>query len=400
MVSPTLSAATTGEFGRNPDTNTHHARDLYGYLAEIDPGVDPKEFDGKTTPGTGHKKLGYAGRARWENATFAVGSDWRLVPDKPVVFYAGDDRRSGRIYKFVSSAPYTAGMSRAQIRALLDDGTLYVAQFDGLNNATGDTLLTGTVGSGRWIELSIDSDDLAVNAAALGAPTKTVGQALQDMMWNGIGGFASDDAVRRSLFTASAKIGIMELNRPEDMEWNPLDPSGTPRIYVAFTNHARKVALNQDGVLYDPAVHGAQSPTRPDPTGSIWTITETDPANPGTSMTFAFTAVWRGTLGDGKFDAANPDNLMIDAQGGLWFGTDGNYGTNGHADALYYLDLDTTHEAGDAGIVQASHGKAFRVIAGPSDGEATGPAFSSGMGTVFFNVQHPGEAVLSTWPNQ
>jgi hypothetical protein len=296
-------------------------------------------------------------------------------------------------------------MSKAQIRGLLATGTLYVAHFAGLDNATGDTLLGGgapteaSPGSGRWIELSTTSSDVAPNATALGAAGTTVGAALQDNSYNAIGGFADDNTVRAALFTAAMKVGVMELNRPEDLEWNANDPSGTPRLYIAFTKNGRKVGLDQDGVLYDPADHDATSPTRPDPTGSIFVIEEDDPDNPGASTSFDYFQVWHGTEGTGPFDAANPDNLAIDANGGVWFGTDGNWSTNGHADGIYYLDLDPAHAAGQPQIVNPTYGRAFRVLAAPSDAEATGPAFSAGMGTLFFNVQHPGEGAFSSWPN-
>jgi secreted PhoX family phosphatase len=138
---------------------------------------------------------------------------------------------------------------------------------------------------------------------------------------------------------------------------------------------------------------------RADKVGSIFAIQEADPANPGASMTFEFFQVWHGSEGDGDFDAANPDNLLIDRDGGVWFGTDGNFGVNGHADSLYYLDLDPAHQDGQAGILTPTFGMAFRVVATPSDAEATGPALASDMGTLFVSVQHPGEDVYSTWPN-
>ena len=96
----------------------------------------------------------------------------------------------------------------------------------------------------------------------------------------------------------------------------------------------------------------------------------------------------------------NPDNLMIDREGGVWFGTDGNFlRTKGRAaDALYYLDLDPSHQAGKPGITTPSFGKAFRIATVPSDAEATGPAFNSDMTTIFLSVQHPGERFPSTWP--
>lgn len=403
-ISPTLTPSTASEFGKSPDPSTHHGRELYGYLAEMDPGRPPGEYEGQTSAGLGHKKLGAMGRARWENAAFVTDGSWQLVVGQPIVMYGGDDRRSGRIYKFVSSGVVTAGMTRAQLRALMDTGTLSVAHFAGLNNLDGRTLVGGATpteeapGTGQWIRLDVTSTDIAPNAAALGVPGTTVGAALQDVSYNGIGGFPTDDAVTMALFTASNKIGVMELNRPEDLEWNPLDPSGTPRLYVAFTNHNRRTALDQNGVLIPPAVHDATSQIRPDPLGGIYAMQEANPANPSLSTTFTYFQVWGGTDGAGTFDAANPDNIAIDLYGQVWFGTDGNYGTSGHADALYYLDLDPAHMAGSAGIVAPSYGLAFRVVAAPSDAEATGPAFTPDMGTLFFNVQHPGEDIHSAWP--
>jgi secreted PhoX family phosphatase len=403
-ITPNFNPSTSAEFGSHSNVNQRHNRDVYGYLAEIDPGQPADEYEGRTAPGVGHKKVGYLGRARWENAAFATDQDWKLVPGQPIVMYAGDDRRGGRIYKFVSSGVYTSGMSRAAIRALMDSGSLYAAHFAGLDNTTGTTLLAtgvppspGSPGTGQWIRLSTTSTDVAPNAAALGVPGTTVGEALLDVDYNGIGGFPDDNTVRQALFTVSNKIGIMELNRPEDIEWNPLDPSGTPRLYVAFTNHNRRMALDQNGVVFPPAMHSTLSPVRADTVGSIFVMEEANPAAPGSSTTFSYWMVWGGSSGVGEYDASCPDNIAIDAAGGVWFGTDGNFGVNdGRADALYYLDLDPAH----ATTPVVTYGLAFRVAASPSDSEATGPAFSPDMRTLFFNVQHPGEAVgtFSSWP--
>lgn len=385
----------TGEFV-GPGGSASHPKDGYGFLVEVDPTAAPGEYYAKTTAGVGHRKLGVIGRANWENATFAVGADWKLVPGQPIVMYAGNDRRSGHIYKFVSRQPYTAGMTKAQQRTLLDDGTLYVAHFAGLDNAHGRRLVGGATpteaapGTGRWVELSTTSAAVAPNAAALGTPSKTVGQALLDTSWNGIGGFANDAAVRKALFTASLKIGAMELNRPEDVEYNPI---GTPRIYVAFTNHAGTVALDQDGKLLGPT---ATQPNRGDRAGGIFVMEEANPAAPATSTTFEYWQVWQGNTIGTLFTAGSPDNLAIDADGGVWFGTDGYFGASGRksADALYYLDLDPAHKTTPV----PTYGLAFRIAAAPSDAEATGPAFTPGMGTLFFNVQHPGEDLHSSWP--
>lgn len=402
-VTPMFAASTDSQFGAISNPAQRHERDIYGYLSEIDPGAPATTFYRSANiggTGRGHRKIGSLGRARWENAAIAVGPDFRLLNDRPIVIYGGDDRRGGRIYKWVSAAPYQNGMTRAEVRALLDTGALYVAHFAGLDHTTGTTLVaTGQPpteadpGEGRWLQLSVTSTDIAPNAAALGNPTMTIGAALQDVNWNGIGGFLNDDAVRRALFTASNKIGIAELNRPEDIEWNPNDLSGTPRLYVAFTNHTRQVALNQDGVLFDPATHSTESPQRDNPCGTIFALQEVTPTNPATSTTFRYFQVWAGTEGTGPFDACDPDNLMLDGDGGVWFVTDGNFGVNGTADALYYLDLDPAHRAGP------TFGVAFRIMAGPSDSESTGPVLSSDMRTIFVNIQHPGEdSAPSTWP--
>lgn len=400
-MSFTTAPSTAGDFA-SPDPAASHPRDGYGFLVEVDPGVAADEYYGKTTPGVGHRKLGRLGRAAWENATFALGADWKLVAGQPIVLYAGNDRRGGHIFKFVTSQPYTAGMTKAQQRALLDDGTLYVAQFAGLDNAHGRRLASGAVpteaapGQGRWLELSITSTDVAPNAAALGDPTRTIGAALRDVNWNGLGGFTTDADVRRALFTAALKVGVMELNRPEDLEWNPRDRSGTPRLYVAFTNHDRQVALDGSGKMIPPATHSTASPNRGDKVGGIFAMQEQSPATPATSTTFAYWQVFAGSDGGGLWDAADPDNLMIDRDGGVWFGTDGNFGTSQRrsADAVYYLDLDPAHRT----TPTPTFGLAFRIAAAPSDAEATGPALSSGMGTLFVSIQHPGEEQTSSWP--
>lgn len=438
-ITPVVAPSTTSDFspttGSDVDSvNARHNRDMHGYLVEIDVGRPTSEWYGRNTPGVGHRKLGGLGRARWENAAIVTGADFKLVPNQPIVIYAGDDRRSGRIYKFVSTGVYTAGMTRAQIRQLLDTGKLYVAHFAGLDNRTGMEVLNAqgqsvvptreAPGQGRWIELSVDnSTDKAPNAGKtirrtdgtdFTYPDLTVGQALRDVAYNGLGGFPNDDEVRRALFTASNKIGIMELNRPEDLEWNPKDPSGTPTLYIAFTEHGTTTALRQDGTIItatlDPSgtwVRRSRDTNNPEEargrtdekSGGIFGLVEANPAAPGTSMTFAYFRAWKGKKAgdegyDPLYDASKPDNLAIDKDGGVWFGTDGNFDNSRAGDAIYYLDLNPAHRS----TPNPTFGKAFRVMAVPSDSEATGPAFTPDMKTLFVNVQHPGEAVYSAWP--
>lgn len=418
-------ASTSSDFGRTSVAPRRHNRDLFGFLVEMDPPQSPGRYYRSARhggDGTGHRKLGVMGRGPWENATIVVGPDYRLIPGNPVVVYGGHDRLNGRIYKFVSARPYLAGMTRAEVRSLLDEGSLYVAHFEDLDVRTGltrfdpanldcddgvaysdvpellehCTRFTETMpGTGHWIRLSVDNEtDTPPNAAALGSGTR-VGEALRDTQWNGIGGFPDDNTVLGALFTASAKIGASELNRPEDVEWNPV----SRRLFVALTKHGRKVGLKQDGTLARAASGSTvETARRVDDLGSIWTLVESNPDNPAVSDSFSFWPVWFGSRGDGPFDAANPDNLLIDRDGGLWFATDGNLSTNGTADALYYLDLDETHRQDESGIAFPTLGRAFRVAAGPADSEVAGPAFNADMNTLFLSVQHPGEYVESDWP--
>ncbi len=456
-VSPIYTASDASEFGRHSDPNTKHAREVYGFLVEIDVGADPADYyESNATggDGNGHRKLGAMGRARWENMDTVTDTNQELIDGQPIVLYGANDRRAGRVYKFVSAGTYTDGMTKAEVRELLDDGTLYVGHWEDLDALTGltrfdesdpnwancsganingpdgaslDTVIANcpaltedNPGQGRWIELSTTSTDLAPNGAANGNAAQTVGAALQDVNWNGVGGFPTDNAVLGALFTASAKLGVRELNRPEDVEWNPFDQS----LYIAFTYHGRTIGMKQDGTLVLRNTNGEKVDAagtvlpngeplasrgvsdlhafvRADNFGSIFRLVETNGANPSQSDTFTFYPVFFGSQGDSAFDTARPDNLAIDSDGGVWFGTDGNTSgsTNRSADGFHYLDLDPSHKAGEPGIVNPTYGVAFRVLNSANDAEATGPVFNSNEDTIFYNAQHPGEFRASSWPS-
>jgi len=457
LISPDVSAANDSEFGRSSDENTKHNRDLYGFLVEIDPGQPGDRYYTSVADGgdgVGHRKLGSMGRARWENMDTVTNTVQELIPGQKIVFYAANDRRAGRVYKWISEEPYTAGMTRPQVRALLDEGTLYVGHWTDLDALTGltkydpedpgwascstDAILNGdddgtavtvrdncpgltedSPGKGVWIRLSVDNaDQVAPNADALGAGT-TVGDALKDLSWNGVGGFEDDNDVLSALFTVSQKLGVRELNRPEDVEWNPVDES----LYVAFTYHGRTIGMKQDGTLIyrntngdpvdfdgnvlDPgeplparSIANLHTFERADNFGSIFRVVETG-GNPEESLTFDFYPVFFGSQGESALDTARPDNLSIDADGGVWFGTDGNTSgsTNASADGIHYLDLDPAHKAGQPGIVNPTYGLGFRILHSANDAEATGPAWNSTMDTIFYNAQHPGEFRDSAWPS-
>lgn len=457
-ISPDFSASNDSEFGRSSDENSKHNRDVYGFLVEMDPGRPANDYYESVVgggDGLGHRKFGSFGRARWENLDTVTDANQALIPGQKIVMYAANDRRAGRVYKWVSKDPYVAGMTRGEVRALLDEGTLYVghwADLDALTGLTkydpsntacnGDAVLNADSGAsavtvtesctalteqnpgqGVWIELSVDNaSQVAPNAEANGDPSRTIGDALEDVSWNGVGGFPDDNTVLSALFTAVAKLGVRELNRPEDVEWNPVDKS----LYVAFTYHGRTIGMKQDGTLILKNVNGQNvmadgTPypdgegealpergianlhgfVRADNFGSIFRVVEANGDDPAESQTFTFYPVFLGSQGDSAFDTARPDNLSIDANGGVWFGTDGNTSgsTNASADGIHYLDLDPAHKAGAPGIVNPTYGLGFRILHSANDAEATGPAWNSNMDTIFYNGQHPGESRASAWPS-
>ncbi|MEM8883409.1 MAG: alkaline phosphatase PhoX, partial [Planctomycetota bacterium] len=314
IIRASIAASPASEFGMDPNRNQHKDRDAYGYLVEIDVGLDGRVAYATKT-GRGHRKLGAMGRVRWENMCVRTGADGKLVAGEPVVLYGANDRRGGRIYKFVSSKPYAAGMDRASIRRLLDEGAVFVAHFADLDNASGyfrrdgkdmlDPDGTAPVrGRGRWIRMSLDSTDVAPNAGRSNANNETVtlvpagttvGAALRDTQHNGMGGFASQSDLLKMLWTAANKIGVRELNRPEDVEWNPKGYGDHgPMLVIAFTKHGRPNALDANGVLNTNTRTGklVDRTVRDDPLGSIFALQETGPG------AFSFWALHRGSNAD------------------------------------------------------------------------------------------------------
>ncbi|EAH5381664.1 PhoX family phosphatase [Campylobacter jejuni] len=96
----------------------------FGWIVEINP------FDAKSTP----VKRTSLGRFKHENAEIIVEKDGS------VIVYMGDDEMNEFIYKFVSKHKYKKGADTSKI---LDEGTLYVGQFNG---NVGDFK-----GQGKWI---------------------------------------------------------------------------------------------------------------------------------------------------------------------------------------------------------------------------------------------------------
>ena len=225
---------------------------------------------------------------------------------------------------------------------LLDDGTLYVAKF----NADG---------TGQWLPLVAGQGELT---AANGYGTQA------DVLIDTRG--------------AAAKAGATPMDRPEDMEVNPVNG----KIYLALTNNTQRTDTNKD----------AANPRANNRFGHIVEITED--GGDHTAKTF-FWEVFM-LCGDGKNPAhgtffsgydptktsmiANPDNITFDSKGNLWIATDGQPGVINVNDGVYAVPTDGS----ERGFVR----QLFTSVTGA---EVSSLVFNPDDTTLFVSIQHPGE---------
>ena len=331
----------------------------FGYIVEVDP-HNPKHTPCKRTA---------LGRFKHEGAETTLTADGR-----PVV-YLGDDERFDYAYKFVGSKAMMSGTSaeaRKHNLTLLDEGTLYVARFNGDSppaEITGDGTLPSDGefdGSGEWIPLGSGSTSF-------------------------VEGMTAAEVLIRTR-EAADKVGATKMDRPEDFEPNPV----TGRVYLALTNNTRR------GVETSPGPDEA-NPRTANKHGHVIEIEEagSDPS----AVTFA----WRIFLAAGDpedpstyfagFDKSQvspiscPDNLAFDRKGNLWIATDGN--ALGFHDGFFATALEGE---------ERGHVKMFLTV--PNGAEACGPMITPDQKTIFVAPQHPGEGDgaspdnrLSTWPD-
>lgn len=259
------------------------------------------------------KKLVAMGRFCHESATTKLARDGRTV------VYLGDDTDQEHLYKFIASRPGS-----------LESGDLYVAD----------------IKAGRWQLLNRDKDDRLKKA------------------------FKNQTELLIRTREAAKLLGATPLNRPEDIEIDPL----TGAVYLALTK-GQKV-----GDLF----------------GSILKLEERN-ADP-LSLEFTSSTFLTGGPTSGF---SNPDNLVFDRAGNLWM-------TNDMADTAMYKDPFASF--GNNGLFfiplrGANAGRVFQVGSAPCGAELTGPSFSADGKTLFLSVQHPGEACFmrpefaSHWPD-
>jgi secreted PhoX family phosphatase len=328
----------------------------FGWVVEIDP------HDPNSTP-VKHTALG-----RFKHEGAAV----KITKDNRVAVYSGDDERFDYIYKFVSKGKYKKGQSahaRRHNMSLLDDGTLYVAKFTG-NSPAAEIDGSGALpadgefdGTGEWIPLASGNESF-------------------------VEGFTVDEVY---IFTrlAADKAGPTKMDRPEDIEPNPVNG----RIYAALTNNSDRGKAGKAGV--DEA-----NPRTVNRNGHVleWEEKGGDAA--------ATTFSWRVLLvcGDpeeadtyfGGFDKSKvspiscPDNVAFDRHGNLWASTDGN--ALGAHDGLFSVPV----EGPERGYVK-------QFLSVPVAAETCGPVVTDDL--VLVAVQHPGEDADSSanptshWPD-
>jgi secreted PhoX family phosphatase len=165
----------------------------FGYVVEID------AYDKSKTA----KKRTGLGRFAHESAAFSKPP----VVGQPLAVYQGDDARNEYIYKFVSTAVWSAADANPTDRMAtgdkyLDSGKLYAAKL----NADG---------SGEWIELNISNAKIAAYAGY---------------------SFTNQADVLVNARIAADAVGATKMDRPE---WCGVHPN-TGEIYFTLTNNSNR----------------------------------------------------------------------------------------------------------------------------------------------------------------
>jgi hypothetical protein len=308
--------------------------------------IDPYE------PGSTPVKRTALGRMAHEASTVVLNKDGR------VVVYMGDDDYFEYVYRFVSDGIYDPA-NPASGKDLLDAGTLSVA----LYNADG-TL--------TWLPLVQGQGPLTAE-----------------------NGFATQADVLLKTRLAADALGATPMDRPEDMETNPV----TGRIYAIMTKNKSITADKLNAVntrpenlwghiveMIPPGGAGPDADHTADTYAWDLFVLAGNPKDPAAGSTFH-----PATSEDGWF--VTPDNLTFDPKGRMFVATDGANDFD-LPDGVYGVDTEGP-----------ARGLPKLLFSCPIGAEATGPCFTPDGSTLFVSVQHPAEdsetlEVASTrWPD-
>lgn len=309
-----------GEYNERWDLQKNPAEPLHvGWIVEIDP------FDPKSKP----KKLTALGRCKHEGCNVYINTDQRVVA------YTGDDQRFEYIYKFVSRNKFDPNNRKANME-LLDEGTLYVAEFKD----------DGTL---HWLPLVFGSGPLTPK-----------------------NGFHSQADISLDTRKAADLVGATQMDRPEDVDINPVNG----HVYAMLTNNSERKASDLNAANPRPHNEAGQIVEFWPETGDHteprfkWDLfilagdNKKQPAlyHPGTSE--------NGWL-------ACPDNCAFDNKGNIWIATDGaeDFGV---ADGVWASEVSGKHRA-----------LPKRFLRTPIGAELCGPFFTPDNENLFVAVQHP-----------
>ncbi|OGB47000.1 MAG: phosphatase [Burkholderiales bacterium RIFCSPLOWO2_12_FULL_65_40] len=346
-----------------------------GYIVEIDP------YD-KTRMA---KKRTALGRFAHESAAFG-----KVEAGKPLSVYMGDDSRGEYIYKFVSTALWSAADANAADRMAvgdkyLDSGKLYVAKF----NADG---------TGTWVELSLAHAAIAGYAAY---------------------GFADAADIAINTRLAADAVGATKMDRPE---WNAVNPANG-EIYFTLTNNSNR-SIDPTGSQYLPDAANPRAYTdmkgaskqNGNPNGHLVRMKEGATVSAFTWDVYLFGA----EAGADKSlvnisaltadqDFSSPDGLVFSKATGIcWIQTDDGAYTDvtncmmlaampGSVGDGAKKTLSYTKADGSKLDIVTPVGKAVtestlkRFLVGPKGSEITGLAETPDGKAIFVNIQHPGE---------
>ncbi len=299
-----------------------HEPNRFGWIAEIDP------YDPRSTP-VKHTALG---RFAHEGAAPIISRDGYAVA------YLGDDGRYEYIYKFVSSRRFDPGDRQANLR-LLDRGTLYAARFR-------------DDGTGEWLSLVYGEGPLTE-----------------------ANGFRSQAEVVINTRRAADLVGATKMDRPEDIEANPV----TGKVYCVLTGNDRRKPEEVDKAnprannRFGHIIELVEERRDHAATRFRWEVFILcgDPKDP------AHGASYQGHA-DGSV-LANPDNIAFDDAGRMWVATDGMEGTLAVHDGLFAVETEGS-----------LRGRTRRFLSAVPGGEVTGPEFTPDNRTLFVAIQHPG----------
>lgn len=382
-VDATKAANGTGDFRNEPNQ--------YGWVVEIDP------FDPASTP----RKRTALGRMNHEGCVIG-----RTIAGVRPAFYMGDDAQNEYVYKFVSSATWSAADASATNRLAigdkyLDTGTLYVGKF----NADG---------SGQWLPLVFGQGPLT------GA--------------NSAYAFADQADVLTHARLAGDALGATRMDRPE---WTAVNPV-TGEMYLTLTNNSSRTVATTDAAnpraYSDPKTNGGAS--NGNPNGHVIRLRETGDSSE--ALTFAWDIYAFGAGSD--LNPANINLSNLDATNdfsspdGLWFARPSNVAGQGtpllwiETDDGAYTDVTNCMllaaipgSVGDGGTrtftnslggqtasqttrIGKAPGTALkRFLVGPKECEITGIDSTPDGRSIFVNIQHPGEGggpsnLTSNWP--